>query len=282
MKKLVIITALICSVFQVSGQNDYVRCVPSADTGNLWIFSAILQPVRNPITGHNVWQPINDADHIPINCSTVVTEVGGVTVYFSETCYKIGSVVVTPDESTVYSTQAKIQPTDPLYGEGGYKCGVRVFKNRAVMYLSKPGKQSLLFNRDSLNNSWNKYVLQPSNIPQTDVNKITITQGYNYIDIKTDTVLTIQTRPNIIVRSDPNFPQYILDVRIRQYSTSWIRVMITDPKNNAAIVPVANYPEGMQLYADFGNIDIPVNALLEKFSPSANFWMMGVFKGIDD
>lgn len=281
MYKSLLILVLSFLVIPTYAQVDYIRTICQNDTSNFWAFSAIIRPVRDTITGLNKWETIDDVDHLPINCSTVVTEVGGVTVYFSETCHKIGSVVVSPDESTVYSTHAKIKSTDPLFGEGGYKCGVRVFKNRAVVYFSKPGCRSFTFTRDSVGNTWSKGVYSPLNM-QSDVNKISITQGYNYIDIKLDSLFAMSNIPRFDVRCDPNFPQYILDVRVRRYSLTWMRIMITDPRNSGAIVPVSQYPEGMQLYSDFGEVDIPVNALTEKFSSSANFWMMGILKGVDE
>lgn len=277
-----IILALLTTLSTVQGysQTNYVRSIPPTDTTNSWIISAIIRPVRDTITGRNTWEFINDADHTPINCDSIVTEVGGISVFFSETCYKIGSVVVTPDESTVASTLTKIKSTDALYGEGGYKCGARVYNNRAVIYFSKPGCRSFSFTRDSANNTWNKVVYSPLNMTQSDVNKITITQGSNYIDIKFDSVLVMSNVPKFDIRCDINTPQYVLDVRIRRYSLTWVRVILTDPKNNSAIVPVSQYPEGLQLYSDFGEVDVPVNCVSEKFSPSANFWIMGVLKGV--
>lgn len=265
---------------KISGQEvdgtSYINRDIVDDTNVVWMVSAIIQPNRDTNTNINSWRFTDDNDHKPLNCSTVTTTATAVRIWFSQQPYKIGAFIVGPDESTIYALNARYKSTDPLYNNGGYKCGARLTFDYAEVYFSKPARVAWNLLRDSTNATWTQGQYTP-NIFNLASTPFTINNSTNYFDIRSESLIEVKGAPTFHVSFADGNTKYALDVRYERATNFWYRVWVTDP--SGAIVPVASIPHNTQLIIDYGEVDVPVNPQTEKFAPSANFCAIGLMYG---
>lgn len=245
--------------------------------------AAVIAPYR--VNGINHWNYIVDGgDHDQTGFDTTRkpnTNGYNLVLYFKHPVKRILSLVCGVDETMGHDAVA----TDgtQYYTRGGYMIGARVYKDSAVLYLSKIMALQSVIQYDSASNTWSKQQVfdAPFNIlsnPNTS-NPIPITcnsdgQGRLYLDVKTDPQFKAIGYPVASTHIDNAAKPFIVYPMVM--SKTWVRIYFKDGSGN--YIMGATPPNGLTFIMNWGYSFGQVDWATEDVGVAGNFWLIGKMK----
>lgn len=245
--------------------------------------AAVIAPYR--VAGVNHWNYIVDGgDHDQTGFDTTrMPNTNGyqLVLYYKKPVKRIMSIVCGVDETMGHDAIT----TDGVqyYGRGGYMIGARVYKDSAVLTLSKIMALQSVISYDSASNTWQKQQVfdAPFNIlsnPNTS-NPLPVTSssdgaGRLYIDVKTDPQFKAIGYPVASTHIDNAAKPYLVYPMVM--SKTWVRIYFKDGSGN--YIMGATPPNGLTFMMNWGYSFGQCDWSLEDVGNAGNFWLIGKMK----